>query len=135
MKEPVWLDERTALALHDRLLALDGGLAGIRDEGLLKPALVRPQQYWIYADQADFIAPAALYTASVVRNHPFADGNKRTGFVLGVLFLELNGYRFNASEEDAAQAVIALAAGTLAEVGYTAFLHENVVLQQDSVSS
>ena len=61
-----------------------------------------------------------------MRNHPFIDGNKRTGFVVGVLFLELNGYVFTASEADAAQAVIALASSALDEAGYTAFLAANV---------
>lgn len=53
------------------------------------------------------------YTADLVRNHPFIDGDKRTGFVVGILFLELNGYTFTASEVDAVQAVLELAAGTL----------------------
>ena len=61
-------------------------------------------------------------TAGIVRNHPFTDGNKRTAFLVGVLFLELNGYRFVASEEDAAKAVIDLASGALSEAGYVAFL-------------
>ena len=47
------------------------------------------------------------------------------GFVVGILFLELNGYRFSANEADAAQAVLALAAGTLDEAGYAAFLRAN----------
>jgi len=68
---------------------------------------------------------ATAYTAGIVRNHPFMDGNKRTGFVVGILFLELNGYRFTASQEDAAQAVLDLAAGTLDEAGYADFLREN----------
>jgi len=67
----------------------------------------------------------ALYTASVVSNRPFVDGNKRTGFVIGILFLELNGYCFSASEETAAQAVIDLAAGKLNEAQYAAFLRAN----------
>jgi death-on-curing protein len=60
-----------------------------------------------------------------VRNRPFLDGNKRTGFVVGILFLELNGYRFAASEEEAARAVLELARGNLDEAGYTAFLRTN----------
>jgi death-on-curing protein len=68
---------------------------------------------------------AAAYTSGIVRNHPFVDGNKRTGFVVGILFLELNGYRFAASEQEAAQAVLGLASGDLDEVGYTAFLRAN----------
>jgi death-on-curing protein len=126
VKKPVWLDERDALALHDRLLALHGGASGLRDEGLLKSALARPQQHFAYGESPDIIDMAATYTAGIVRNHPFADGNKRKGFVVGILFLELNGYRFTASEEDAAQAVVGLAAGSLDESGYSAFLHANV---------
>jgi death-on-curing protein len=61
-----------------------------------------------------------------VKNHPFVEGNKRTGFLLGILLLELNGHRFNASEEAAAQAVLELAAGTLDEDGYCGFLRANV---------
>jgi death-on-curing protein len=126
VKKTVWVDERDALALHDRLLALHGGASGLRDDGLLKSALARAQQIFAYAESADIIDMATAYTAGIVRNHPFVDGNKRTGFVVGILFLELNGYRFGASEEDAAQAVLGLAAGNLDEAGYSAFLRANV---------
>jgi death-on-curing protein len=126
VKEPIWIDERDALALHDRLLALHGGAAGLRDAGLLKSALARPQQHFANAESADIMDMATAYTAGVVRNHPFIDGNKRTGFVVGILFLELNGYHFRASEEDAAQAVLELAAGNVDETGYAAFLRANV---------
>ena len=65
------------------------------------------------------------HVAGIVRNHPFVDGNKRTGFVIGVLFLELHGFDFKASEEDATQAIMSLAAGTLDEAGYAAWLRAN----------
>ncbi|HET6843218.1 MAG TPA: type II toxin-antitoxin system death-on-curing family toxin [Candidatus Angelobacter sp.] len=126
MKQPVWIDERDALVLHARLLALHGGAAGLRDRGLLQAALARPQQQFAYAETANIIDMATAYTAGIVRNHPFIDGNKRTGFVIGILFLELNGYVFTASEEDAAQAVMELAAGNLDEAGYSSFLRGNV---------
>ena len=125
MSEPLWIDERDALVLHDRLLALHGGAAGLRDAGLLESALARPRQMHAYADAPDAIDLAAAYTVGLVRNHPFIDGNKRVGFVVGILFLELNGYRFTASEADAAQAVLTLAAGTLDEAGYARFLRAN----------
>lgn len=125
MKEPIWIDERDALALHDRLLALHGGASGVRDEGLLKSALARAQQIHAYAESPAIIDMAAAYTAGIVRNHPFIDGNKRTGFVVGILFLEMNGYNFTANEEDAAQAVLNLAAGTLDGAGYANFLRVN----------
>lgn len=130
MNEPVWIDERDASALHDRLLALHGGAAGLRDDALLKSALARPQQHYAYGSSPDVVDLAAIYTAGIVQNHPFIDGNKRTGFVVGILFLELNGYRFTASEEDAAQAVLGLAAGDLNEAGYAAFLRANSAFEK-----
>ena len=125
MTEPVWIDARDVLALHDRLLALHGGAAGMRDEGLLLSALARAQQQFAHAEAPSIVAMAAAYTAGIVRNHRFVGGNKRTGFVVGILFLELNGHRFAAREEHAAQAVLSLAAGELDEVGYEAFLEAN----------
>lgn len=125
MNEPVWIEERDALALHDRLIGLDGGAAGVRDSGLLKSALARPQQLHAYGDKPSIIHMAAAYTAGIVRNHPFVDGNKRTGFVVGVLFLEMNGYRFIATEEAAAQAVLSLAAGTLDETAFAMWMRAN----------
>jgi death-on-curing protein len=68
---------------------------------------------------------AAAYTAGIIQNHPLIDGNKRVGFLAGVLFLELNGYRFGAPEEEAAQAVLDLASGALDEIGFAAFLERN----------
>jgi death-on-curing protein len=124
--EPVWIEEDIVRALHDRLLAFHGGAAGLRDTGLLQSALARPQQLAAYGSDVDLIDMAAAYTAGIVKNHPFLDGNKRTGFVVGILFLELNGYSFMATEDAAADAVLALAAGTLNEGDYTAFLRENV---------
>ena len=126
MSAPVWIDARDTLALHDRLLALDGGTAGVRDMGLLQSALARPQQLRAYGDNPDIIDMAAAYIAGIVRNHPFVDGNKRTGFLIGVLFLELNSYHFTATEESAAQAILSLAAGTLDEPALAAWLRANV---------
>lgn len=126
MHEPVWIEERDAMALHDRMIAMFGGAAGLRDQALLLSALARPQQILAYADDAGIVELAGALITAIVRNHPFADGNKRTGFVLGVLFLELNGYRFTAKEEDAANAILNLAAGTLDEAGLITFLCENV---------
>jgi len=125
VKEPVCIDERDALALHDRL---HGGAVGWRDDGLLKSALARPQQHFAHAESPDIVDMAAAYTWGIVGNHPFVDGNKRTGFVVGVLFLEFSGYRFNASKEDAAQVILELASGNVDEAGYIAFLRAHASL-------
>jgi death-on-curing protein len=133
-KKPVWIDERDVLALHDCLLALDGGAAGLRDAGLLQSALARPQQLHANLDTVGpafrggpfIIDMAAAYTTGIVRNHPFIDGNKRTGFLVGVLFLELNGFHFTATEQSAAQAILSLASGTLDEPALAAWLRANI---------
>jgi death-on-curing protein len=124
MSEPVWIENELVLAIHDRQLVEHGGAEGLRDEALLQSALGRPLNQFAY-ESNDIVELAAKYTAGIVQNHPFVDGNKRTGFVTGVLFLELNGYRFTASEEAAAQAVLELAAGRMDEKGFGEFLRAN----------
>jgi len=126
MPEPIWIEEHEVLTLHNRLLALDGGASGVRDQGLLQSALARPRQLHSYGNNPDVIDMAAAYISGIVRNHPFVDGNKRTGFVVGILFLELNGPRFTASEESAAQAILSLAAGTLDEPALVSWLRASV---------
>jgi len=121
----VWIDDRDVVVLHERLIALYGGPGGLRDRGLLESALGRARQLRSSDEQADLIDLAAACTAGIVHNHPFVDGNKRTGFLVGVLFLELNGFRFTADEAAATRAVIELAAGTLDTPGYAAFLRAN----------
>jgi death-on-curing protein len=125
VKEPLWIDERDALALHDRLLALAGGAGGVRDATLLKSALARPRQLHAYAEKADILDRAAAYISAIIRNHPFLDGNKRTGFLVGILFLEINGHRFMASEEDATQVIMRLAARSLNEKDFVKWLRGN----------
>jgi death-on-curing protein len=126
MTEPIWIEEHEALTLHNRLLALDGGASGIRDAGLLQSAIARPRQLHAYGNNPNVVDMAAAYISGIVGNHPFSDGNKRTGFLAGILFLELNGPRLTASEESAAQAVLNLAASTLEEPGVVSWLRTNV---------
>jgi death-on-curing protein len=128
VKEPVWIDERDVHALHDRLLARHGGAVGLRDDALLQSALPRLREHFADAESPDIVDRAAAYTGGIVRHHPFVDGNKRTGFVVGILFLELNGYRFSAKEEDAARAILELASGNLDAEGYLAFLRAHASL-------
>ena len=124
MKEPIWVLRETVLLLHEQSLAEHGGSSGIRDEGLLDSALGRPLNLFSYGNPALFDL-AASYVFGLVKNHPFLDGNKRTGFVTGVLFLALNGYRLTATEADAAVRTLALAAGEMTESAYAAWLEAN----------
>jgi death-on-curing protein len=124
VKEPQWVLRETILALQERLLAEFGGLRGLRDEGLFDSALSRPQQLFAYG-KTNLFDLAAAYCFGLVGNHPFLDGNKRIGFTTAVLFLELNGYHFTASEADATIKTLALAARDLDEAAYTAWLKAN----------
>ena len=112
--EPQWLDARDALAIHDRQIAEHGGISGVRDPNLLDSALSRPRNQWAYGVD-DPAALASAYAYGVARNHPFADGNKRTAWVLARLFLALNGHELVFDATLATQTVIALAAGELSE--------------------
>ena len=124
MNQPYWFSREEVLALHEMLLADFGGGSGVRDETMLGSALARPQQLHTYGSPS-YAELAASYAYGLVRNHPFVDGNKRTGFVLAVAFLERNGIPFKATEVDSVLRTLALAAGELDEVGYAAWLAEN----------
>ena len=124
MRTPQWILRETVLALQERLLVEFGGLSGLRDEGLLDSALARPRQLFAYGKPSLFDL-AAAYAFGLVRNHPFLDGNKRIGFTTAVVFFELNGYRFAASEVDATIQTLALAARELDESDYAAWLKAN----------
>ncbi len=124
MTEVIWIDLPEVLAIHGRQLGEHGGASGMRDDGLLKSALARPQELFANG-KPDVFDLAAAYTAGIVRVHPFMDGSKRTGFVVGILFLELNGPTFTASEADATQAVLNLAAGEINDDEFAIWLRSN----------
>ena len=124
MKTPVWVLRETVLTLHEQSVAEFGGAAGIREEGLLDSALGKPENLLAYGKPTLFDL-AASYGFGLVKNHPFIDGNKRVGFTVAVVFLELNGYRFHAPEADAALRTLALAAGEMSEVEYAVWLKAN----------
>jgi death-on-curing protein len=124
MKAPYWLTREECLALHDMMLADYGGIAGVRDENLLESALARPRHLFAYGEPT-IAEMAAAYAAGIVKNHPFLDGNKRTGFMLGAGFLERNGNEFFASEADAVLRTLALAAGEMTDAAHAAWLETN----------
>lgn len=124
MKKPAWVLREVVLILHEQSLAQFGGAPGVRDEGLLDSALGKPQNFFAYGKPSLFDL-AASYAFGLVKNHPFIDGNKRVGFVVAVLFLELNGYKFQATEVDAALRTLSLAAGEMKEAAYSEWLKAN----------
>ncbi|MES1199790.1 MAG: type II toxin-antitoxin system death-on-curing family toxin [Pseudomonadota bacterium] len=125
MSEPLWLDLRSVKVMHDEQLAEHGGLAGLRDAGLVDSALARPRNAWSYG-QSDFVALATLYASGVMRNHPFVDGNKRTGFLAAYAFLYVNGVEIIADEAEVVVQCLALAASEINEQEFAAWLRENV---------
>ncbi len=125
MTQPVWLLKGVVLAVHDMQLAEHGGPAGVRDDALLESALARPINLHAYGD-SDRCALAAAYAFGIVRNHPFVDGNKRTGFLAAYIFLKMNGIDLIAREADATAAVLALSSGEAGEAEFAAWLRANV---------
>jgi death-on-curing protein len=126
MNRPIWVERSAALQLHAESLVRHGGAVGIRDVGLLESALARPQNLHAYNPDADAAALAAAYAFGVIRNHPFIDGNKRTGFLAAALFLEANGFRFMGSEAEVVAQTLALAASEIVEAEFATWLRGNV---------
>jgi death on curing protein len=124
MREPVWIDPAVVLALHDEQLVEHGGQAGLRDASLLDSALARPRNRFAY-ETTDLPALAASYTFGLVRNHPFIDGNKRTGLVVAELFLSLNEVELTATDAECVMAFLQLAAGEMTEASLAGWIAEH----------
>jgi death-on-curing protein len=124
MSEPFWLTRQIIVAIHDEQLAVHGGAAGLRDEGLLESALDRPRNRWAY-EQAELAELAAAYAFGIARNHPFVDGNKRTSLLALYTFLGVNGIDFVVAEADAAAMILALAAGEVSEESLARWIRDS----------
>ncbi len=126
MKELVWIGVLEALVLHDMQLVTFGGAAGVRDVGLLEPALARPRNLLLYGKRRPSLARlAAAYAFGIMKNHPFVDGNKRTALVIAFAFLDVNGIEINASEEDTYRVFMDLASGRVSEEELGAWISDN----------
>ena len=120
----VWVDKGMLLLLHDESLAEHGGDSGLRDEGLLDSALMRPENLAAY-EQPDFAALAASYCVGLAKNHPFVDGNKRAALLATGLFLLLNDKKLMASQADATLAILGVAASEISELEFAAWVRRN----------
>ena len=111
------------LAIHDDQIARYGGARGVRDMNRLLSALAAPastfEGRFLHRNIAEM---AAAYLFHLVTNHPFVDGNKRTGAVAAVVFLALNGISFPAPEKEFEKVVLAVASGKLSEVAVVRFI-------------
>lgn len=124
MSEWRWIDRRALLLLHDESIAEHGGASGIRDEGLLDSALARPLNLVAYGSP-DWAELAASYGVGLAKNHPFVDGNKRAAFLAVGLFLALNGRRLVATQAGATMTMLAVAAGSVDEPAFAAWLRSH----------
>jgi death-on-curing protein len=115
VSEPVWIKKAALLEVHSLLLAEYGGLAGMRDEGLLDSALARPKNLYAYEGIQEIWRLGVSYAVGILRNHPFSDGNKRVAFVALNIFLNLNGVRLKVDPLEAGNTFFAAAAGEISE--------------------
>jgi len=107
-----WLDKELVLQIHDIQIRNHGGLAGLRDEGLLEAAIAQPYASFggsdLYPSDEE---KAARYAFGIIKNHPFADGNKRTGTQLMIVFMRMSGYRFKPRHKDLENIIVGVASG------------------------
>lgn len=109
-----WVLDSVAIAAHAEQLAEHGGADGVRDMGAFESAMARPRNLAGYGEP-DAAALAAAYAYGIARNHPLADGNKRTAAVVSETFLAVNGFSLTAGDAEVVVTFVALAAGELAE--------------------
>ena len=126
-RDPRWIDPKALLLLHRETLAEHGGLAGVRDHGLLESALARPRNLHVYEPESDLARLAAAYGFGLARNHPFNDGNKRTAFLAIGLFLQINGRELIADPVEAIALILSLAEGSLSEPELAEWIRRNSI--------
>lgn len=122
-----YLTLKEALELHRRIIRQSGGAAGIRDLGALESALAQPQMTF---DERELypttIEKASALGFSLIKNHPFIDGNKRIGHAAMETFLILNGYEIDASVEEQEQIILDVASSKLRRENLTVWLRLHV---------
>ena len=120
--EPKWIPEELVPDIHDREIERFGGSPGLRAPDGLAAALARPMNRHFYEGEASVFRLAAVYADGVIRSHPYVDGNKRTGYALARVFLLLNGFRIEASDDEKFNAVLAFATRDMSEDDFAEWL-------------
>ena len=120
--EPKWIPEDAAEEIHDEQIDLFGGSHGLRAPDGLASALVRPQNRHFYEGEYSLFQLAAVYADGIIRNHPYVDGNKRTGYALAETFLNINGFRVVADNAEIVSAVLAFATREMSEDDFAEWL-------------
>ena len=120
--EPKWIPEGTVSDIHDGEIDRFGGSHGLRSPEGLASALARPQNRFFYEGENSVFRLAAVYADGIIRSHPYVDGNKRTGYALAETFLNLNGFRLVADDEEIFRAVLAFAVRDMCEEEFAQWL-------------
>ena len=125
--EPVFLTFAEIIEIHDYQISRFGGAADVRDIELLKSAIGMPSATF----GGEFLHPsviemAAAYLYHLVENHPFVDGNKRVGAMAALIFLDMNGFEFDASDEDFTAMVLKVASGEMMKSEISLFLRQHI---------
>ena len=126
MREPRWVPRVVVEAAHFDQIRAHGGLAGLRDESALESALARPRNRFAYGRKPDLARLAAAYAFGLARDHPFRDGNKRIAFVTALVFLGLNGYELDVTDDGVVAHMVALAAGRVSEARFAMWLRRHM---------
>lgn len=128
--EPLWLTRQVVDLIHFQQLDEHGGRHGVRDENALESALPRPVGLWSYKADATLPELGASLCIGLVRNHPFVDGNKRTGFLATYTFLSINGLKLEADQEDVVSTIEGVAVGSVSESDLATWLAERTIAQR-----
>jgi death on curing protein len=131
--EPTWIQRDALDAIHQELIRRDGGLHGVRDEGLLDSALARPQNKLAYEPESDLAALAASYGMGLAKNHAYLDGNKRIAFMAMYVFLGLNGWELEVPEPEAVLVMLEVASGVRDEASLGEWLRTHLVEMPDDL--
>lgn len=125
MQEPIWLLPDVVMAIHARQIQEHGGKKGIRDSNLLHSALAAPQNLFHY-EEASHIKLAATYAYLICQNHPFVDGNKRTGYICMRLFLQLNESDITASQQEKIEIMLGVARAQICRDELASWIEKHV---------
>jgi death-on-curing protein len=121
--EPTWIEFGDALVFHDILITQHGGALGVVSQALIESAVARPRHEYQYETQ-DLAVIAATYAHSLVKNHGFVDGNKRTALACALTFLELNGLPYQGDQAEAVVMVEGLASGNVDRDMFAAWIRK-----------
>ena len=123
-----YLTLNEVLTLHDRLIAQTGGSFGVRDIGRLESSLAQPRMTFDGVElYPTLVEKAATLGFSIIQNHPFLDGNKRTGHAAMEIFLFLNGFEIRSSTDEQEKVVLQVASGKMSREEFSGWVNSVVV--------